>query len=505
MRTLVAILALLLFALPAQAEVKDDFSLGLDRYIDYSEHGNTAKLVSRTDGMNGFVMHVLIFRDTTTATFKDCKPMLEQQLPPLQSLSIGGRGTVTKYKNDGVENLIVYDITHISRCGLYEGGDMAGSPEYNDALVYRAVRHGAENFPSIISHPPQPTTPQEDWLRFREQGAELRFINKLQWGSKMVLLNGEGEATLDNARYRRVTPASITLAFTDFQDPVLKNCRALMEKPVVPAMKLSIFGYGTVDPRKEPGSPATLRFRRMTECKLVPAVDFIKIAAISAPSTNLYVASIKTGGATFWLHYTGNSQVMLRNTRASGFDSPYLAPGELSCAAAWRRLADAKTKNPMRLGNLQLTAEGDVKAGAAKVKQYADGGSGDHIYMLAHLYFHGVGVEKNQKAAYDLLRSVGPGGMNAGGPDINPWVNQYAGKDAEAVAAVLTFDSKGKRGKVEFKMPGEPGAPVTNLYHPFAAKEPGPMDDEGPVEPPPFMMPPMEESLTLYPPPYPVE
>jgi hypothetical protein len=100
-----------------------------------------------------------------------------------------------------------------------------------------------------------------------------------------------------------------------------------------------------------------------------------------------------------------------------------------------------------------------------------------------------------------MLRSLGPGGNNAGMPDSGPWVSHYARVDAEAAAAALTFDSDGKRRKIEFKMPGEPGAPVMPYgYQPFPGNEP-----EAMMEPPPFMMAPMEEGLMLYTYPYPEE
>jgi len=222
---------------------------------------------------------------------------------------------------------------------------------------------------------------------------------------------------------------------------------------------------------------------------------------MNEPSANLYVASMKIGGATFWLHYTGASEAILTEAKAIVLSPPagYPSPGgEISCAQAWLDRMKIKSAHPMRLGQLELTVEGNAKRGAQKIIEYAEAGSGEHIYMLAHLYFHGVGVDKNQKTAYDLLRSVGPGGGAIGLPDLNPWVQNYAGKDAEAVAVALTFDSKGKRRKVEFKMPGEPGAPLIYGYTPFAAREPDPPNEDTPVAMPAF-----EEGLILYPPPYP--
>jgi hypothetical protein len=226
-----------------------------------------------------------------------------------------------------------------------------------------------------------------------------------------------------------------------------------------------------------------------------------RVEEYNEPIASLYVASMKIGGATFWLHYTGASEAILKEARAIVLSPPagYPSPGgEISCAQAWLDRMKIKSAKPMRLGQLELTVEGNARAGAKKIIEYAEAGSGDHVYMLAHLHFHGVGVEKNHKTAYDLLRSVGPGGGAIGPPDCTPGAQHNPANPAEAVAGALTFDADGKRRKVDFKMPGEPGAPVTYGYAPFAAKEPEP-----PNEDTPFAMPAFEEGLTLYPPPYP--
>ncbi|MEZ0262849.1 MAG: hypothetical protein ACAH80_17725 [Alphaproteobacteria bacterium] len=499
MRTLAAILVLLLFALPAQAEEKDSLTIGLVRHLEYSETGTTAKLISRRSGMNGFEILILNFTDTTTAAFKACKPLLAKPLPDNRGMVVTGKGTMTRHTNDRIENTFAYTISEISSCKPGEDYDFA--PNSYEALSFLPVIRGVENFPSIVAPPKEPTTPEQDWARFLEQGAELRSIDKFEWNRAYATLKGGGEVSIDNDRRGSNVSGGIEIIFSNLQDPLLKSCKALMEEPVNTASMLSVFGYGTNDDRTDFNAPMTLRLNKLIECKLVPAFDPAKQAAMNTPSSNLWVASMKAGGTTFWLHYTGARAQALEKTQAMDRANSYGGPGgEMSAAEAWLRRMQVKTAKPMRLGNLELTVEGDAKAGAAKVKQYADGGSNEHIYMLAHLYFHGVGVEKNQKAAYDLLRSVGPGG-SAGGIDMNPWVNSYAGMDAEAAAAALTFDSNGKRRKVEFKMPGEPGAPVMPYgYQPFPGNEPEPM-----MEAPPFMMAPMEESLTLYTTPYPEE
>lgn len=501
MRTLAALLALLLFSLPAQAAEGEDFSLGLVRHLEYSESGKTAKLISRDHGMNGFETHILNFADTSTEAFKACKPLLEQQLPDSQSLSIAGKAVVTKHENDGTKNLLVYDIDAITRCELYEGGDPEAAPTYNEILFYRPMRRGVENFSTIVATPKEPATPQQDWARFVEQGAELRFIDKLDWGRGYATLTGGGDVSLDNGNTGAPSGGGIRIIFTNLQDPLLKSCKGLMQEPVNTAKKLSVFGYGTTDKRDDTNAPVVLRLNRLIECKLVPAVDSAREEAINAPSSNLWVASMKIGGATFWLHYTGARPQALEKTMEMDRVATSGYPGsDISAAEAWLRRMKVKAAKPMRLGKLELTVEGNAKRGAKKIKKYAEAGSNEHAYMLAHLYFHGLGVEKNPQAAYNLLRSLGPGGEMGGFPDTGPWIHHHAVTDAEAVAVALTYDADGKRRKVDFRMPGEPGAPVTWGYQPFVDKDP-----EAMMEPPPYMTPPMEEGLTLYSYPYPEE
>ena len=58
-----------------------------------------------------------------------------------------------------------------------------------------------------------------------------------------------------------------------------------------------------------------------------------QVEEMNAPSANLYVASMKIGGATFWLHYTGASKAILNEAKAIVLYPPagYPQIGRASC------------------------------------------------------------------------------------------------------------------------------------------------------------------------------
>ncbi len=223
----------------------------------------------------------------------------------------------------------------------------------------------------------------------------------------------------------------------------------------------------------------------------------------NTPPSSSWIASMKINGASYWLRYTATTDEQVKKTEEAlkGVTQNEGPGNDPPAAKVWLervKAAKASPRPPLQLGKIEISAEGNVKAGAAKIETYANGESAEHMYVLGHLYYHGIGVTKDLKRAHYWFGQAQHAGMAP-----NPWVVSYVQDALDASAAAIKAEEEkegGKRKKVEFRMPGEQGAP--NVGGP-----PLRMDMAGnPGEDvPQVAMPEMEEGLTLYPPPYPEE
>ncbi|TAL30780.1 MAG: sel1 repeat family protein [Alphaproteobacteria bacterium] len=219
----------------------------------------------------------------------------------------------------------------------------------------------------------------------------------------------------------------------------------------------------------------------------------------------MHVASMKMGGATFWLRYTKTPDSML----AEAEKLEHTGDGSLGMSEvqAWLKLiraADGGKKVGQRLGDVELTVEGDAKSGADAVKAAAESGSGEHMYMLALLYYHGIGLAQDYKQAYFwMLNAVQPNGMP------NPWVMHFAEGDLKKISDKLTpkdMAAQTKRNR-EGSWGNVPGLVPGAVTDPPGGPPEGPGLPGGPPDMPGMGMPGgapmgMENGLTMYPPPY---
>ncbi|MEZ0223265.1 MAG: hypothetical protein ACAH83_01835 [Alphaproteobacteria bacterium] len=225
-------------------------------------------------------------------------------------------------------------------------------------------------------------------------------------------------------------------------------------------------------------------------------------------AAGMHVASMKMGGATFWLRYTKTPDSLIQQAEALEHQGDgSMGPSEVQAWLKLIRAADGGKTVGKRLGDLELTVEGDAAAGARAIKAAAEGGSPDHQYMLAHLYYHGIGIAQDYKQAYFWMLSAAQGAMPS------PWIGRFGAGDLKKISDKLSpkemavqtkRNREGSWGNVPGVVPGSvedpPGGPSDLPAGPPDMPAGGPPDMMGGPPGMPGMG--MEEGLMMYPPPY---
>lgn len=495
----------------AAASPGGDVDVYVSRILEFSAGSGKAKLIGWIAGMNSIETVILNFNNLDDLVLAACTPELGNGVPFRGNLHISGVMTQKDYQHGDVKDLHVYDVGAVKACEVLK-------PEASCTMCawgyVRDIWHGLEDNPVVRAGDPA-APPKADYARYLEQGAEIKARREFRAGPETATLKGDGVAMVNNERATVQSAQSVEVVFENLEDPLFQKCRDLLGAEVPFGKTLSIIGYGTsvVTPSTENPdvwiqSNASIHLNRVLECgfkgpdrgmtmafasgtQLAPppppppgggdtsALPPVPVMPMMA--AGMHVASMSMGGATFWLRYTKTPDSML--AEAEKLEHEGDGSMGMSEVQAWLKLmraADGGGKTGMRLGDLELTVEGDAVAGAKAVKAAAEtGASAEQQYMLALLYYHGVGISQDYKQAYFWM-------LNAIQGMSHPWISTFGEDGLKKIADKLTpkeIATQTKRNR-EGSWGGVPGL------------VPGAVPD------PPGGMPGMENGLMMYPPPY---